>query len=101
MSDHIEYGSIGSPERNEIRRTVVGQPVSADNVIWIRTTPTPDGDAYFAVLEVDADTARTLTPDDATAYARTLLRAITYAEYDAAVYKQMRNLDVDHAGSAG
>jgi hypothetical protein len=75
--------------------------VSADNVIWIRTTPTPDGNAYVVVLEFDTDTARTLTPDEAMAYARTLLRAIAYAEYDAAVYKQMRKLEVDHSGIGG
>jgi hypothetical protein len=56
--------------------------------VWIRTTPDTFG-TYRCVVELDDDTSHPITRDTAPAYARAILQAVSAAEYDAAVIRQM------------
>lgn len=57
--------------------------------IWIRTEPAHGGTGFVVVIETDDDHAFTLSFDQAMGHAKSLLWACAYAEYAAAVYRQM------------
>lgn len=59
--------------------------------IWIRTDPGIDG-VYRVELEFDEDNSYGLTEASALVYAMEILRAVAYAEYDAAVLAQMQKV---------
>lgn len=59
-----------------------------NSITWVRTAPASDG-SYVLTVELDPDTTILLPPERAGRYAATLFQAITYAEYDAAVFRQM------------
>jgi len=56
--------------------------------VWIRTVPDMEG-IYRPVVELDDDTSHPIDDVTAVAYARAILVAVAYAEYDAAVIRQM------------
>lgn len=70
-----------------------------DRAVWIRTEPSPDGATYLLVLELDADTAVTLTPDAAVTYAAAVTRLGMTAAHDAAVYLSLFDRVHDQAAA--
>lgn len=66
--------------------------------VWIKTEPSVDGKTYVVSVAFSDDRSIVLTPDSSLRYASAVLAAAQRAEYDAAVFKQMRKLvDVEHA----
>ncbi len=61
--------------------------------IWVVSDVAPDG-TYVTTVQATDDIAVTLNRRRATAYATALLTAIGYAEYDAAVYRQLVHLGI-------
>jgi hypothetical protein len=60
--------------------------------VWVRTDRPPGASNYVVTLETDQDTSRVLTPDEALQHAAGILAAVTRAEYDAAVLRQLVDL---------
>jgi len=78
------------PSHNPARQRVVPQEHShEDGDAWIHTEPTPDGTGYMVTLIVDEDRSISLERPVAMEYAYTVLKVVSYAEYDAAVLKQI------------
>lgn len=73
-------------------RNPIEKPEAEPSAIWIKTQPRLDGAGYVVTLEVDDDTALTLTPAVALNYAEALLTVVQRAEFDAAVVKQLTGL---------
>lgn len=70
--------------------------MSDEQMIWVRTEPSVDGTTYVASVEFSGDRAIVLTPERATAYTRAVLDAAGRAEYDSAVFDQMKSkVEVD------
>lgn len=65
------------------------------DAIWIKTEPSVDGSTYVVSVEFSDDRAIVLTPERVLRYATTVLGAAQRAEYDAAVFAQMRTLVTD------
>lgn len=63
-----------------------------EGTLWVRTEPTPDGEKYVATLSWGQDRARSMTAEEASAYAGSMLRAAMTATYDAAVARQLQNV---------
>lgn len=59
-----------------------------ESCIWVRTDPGIDG-VYRPAIDFDDDNAYQLDEKSALAYVMEILRAVAYAEYDAAVLAQM------------
>jgi hypothetical protein len=59
------------------------------DAIWVISDRTAD-DVYIPTIQLGEDLAIPLPGAKATAYATTVLTAVAYAEYDAAVFAQMR-----------
>ncbi len=66
----------------------------SDDGVWIKSEPSLDGSTYMVTVEASDDLARVLTPDDALQYAWGVLAAAQRADYDAAIIKQLRKLDL-------
>lgn len=60
-----------------------------DDGLWVRSELLPDG-SYGIGFSLDADKAWVLDPAQATQYATSVLREVSYALYDAAVARQWR-----------
>ena len=56
--------------------------------VWIRTLPDLDG-VYRCVVEIDDDISHPINRDTAPTYTRAILQAVSRAEYDAAVIRQL------------
>lgn len=63
--------------------------MTGPGAVWVRTMPALDGDGYRPVLEIDEDTSADLGDGVALQHALTVLAAVTCAETDAAVLRQM------------
>jgi hypothetical protein len=62
------------------------------DAIWVISDRTPD-DTYLVVVQVGPDTVITLpSAKGAEAYARAVIAACAYAEYDAAIFAQMHRV---------
>lgn len=66
--------------------------MTEEDSIWIRTEPSVDGSTFMVTVEFGQDRSITLDEQGAFQYAKAILTAVQYAEYDAAVLKQMREL---------
>jgi hypothetical protein len=72
--------------------------VADDHQIWLTTEPTLDGKSFMVVIEYSKDRSIALGKQSAFEYAHKILTAVQYAEYDAAVFAQMKErLDDDVA----
>lgn len=69
--------------------------MSAEDMVWVRTSPTLDGTAYQVVIEAGPDHARGLTPAEALSYAREVMRVVAEATHDAAVGKMLVDTGID------
>lgn len=68
--------------------------------IWIKTQPTIDGKTYAVTIEAGEDNSFGLDPTSAMEYAMQLLKAVQYADYDAAVIAQLNSRVGDHGKAA-
>jgi hypothetical protein len=71
-----------------------------DDGLWVHTMPMLDQRGYTVELTWKQDTAWTLTPDQAVAYALTCFDVAQRTEYDAAVFKLLRTLKLDPKSAA-
>ena len=62
-----------------------------EDSVWIRTEPSVDGKTFMVTVEFTEDRSITLDRQGAFEYAHAILTAVQYAEYDAAVYQQMKS----------
>jgi len=60
----------------------------SEGKVWARTVPDLESEAYYPVLEIDADTSFPLHGEVAAQHATAVLTAVAHAEYDAAVLRQ-------------
>lgn len=70
-------------------------PEPQEEDLWVRTQPTPDGDAYVIAISLGPDVEFTLTPDEAVTYATHVIGVCARAQYDAAVAAHMEALGLD------
>lgn len=71
-----------------------------EGVVWIKTDMTPDQTGYVVTIEATDDVARILSPTEVMRYAAGIMAAVSRAEYDAAILRQMMvklGLDKDTA----
>lgn len=61
----------------------------ADEYMWVITEPLPDGEGYMVTIQLNQDNVLSLTPDQATMWAKGFLTAAARAEYDTAVIRQL------------
>jgi hypothetical protein len=63
------------------------------DAIWIKSEPDAQG-RYHLYLELGEDDVVPLGVDDAYGWAREVLSAVAAAEYDAAVMRQLKSLNI-------
>lgn len=66
--------------------------MAGEDTIWVRTVPDVEGKRFHAEISQGQDTVLSLTQNQALQWAGAVHAAVTAAEYDAAVWRQMDSI---------